>query len=136
MADFYYPLNKNEVLSRGWRWSDYQSEVKADKIIPGARLPDTIKAVPDDVLNWAIACEATGKPFKITPQELKFYRDRNIPLPHFHPDERYRCRMALRNSRQLWDRTCDKCGVAFRTTYAPDQPEKIFCETCYLKEVY
>ncbi|MFH0820556.1 MAG: zinc-ribbon domain containing protein [Candidatus Peregrinibacteria bacterium] len=136
VANFYYPLAKNEVLSRGWKWSDYEHQVKADKTIPAARLPDTIKSVPDDVLDWAITCESTGKPFKVTSQELKFYRDRNIPLPHLHPDERYRRRMSLRNPRQLWDRECVKCGMAFQTTYATERSEKIYCENCYLREVY
>lgn len=136
VANFYYPLAKNDVLSRGWKWSDYEHQVKADKTIPAARLPDTIKSVPDDVLNWAITCEATGKPFKITSQELKFYRDRNIPLPHFHPDERYRKRMSLRNPRRLYDRTCSQCQKSLCSTYAPSCPETVVCDECYFKAVY
>lgn len=136
MAHFYYPLEKTVVLDRGWKWNDYLPEVKAEKTIPAARLPDTIKSVPDDVLDWAITCQATGRPFKIIAQELKFYRDREIPLPHFHPNERYRQRMGLRNPRQLWERSCARCSRPMQTTYAPSQPEKVYCENCYLKEVY
>ena len=28
------------------------------------------------------------------------------------------------------------CDLVIQTTYAPDRPEKIYCEECYLKEVY
>ena len=53
------------------------------------------------------------------PQELEFYRQNNIPVPHLHPDERHKQRMALRNPRKLYDRKCDKCSKDMKTTYAP-----------------
>ena len=68
--------------------------------------------------------------------ELAFYRKMQLPMPHFHPDERHDRRMALRNPRKLWDRTCEKCRAAIETTYSPERPEIVYCESCYLKEVY
>ena len=59
----------------------------------------------------------------------------NLPIPHLHPDERHKDRMALRNPRKLWKRTCDKCVKEIETSYAPDRPEKVYCEECYLKEL-
>jgi hypothetical protein len=53
-------------------------------------LPDDIAKIPDDILNWAIECEVTGKPFRIIKQELDFYRKRGLPIPRKHPDQRYR----------------------------------------------
>jgi len=44
--------------------------------------------------------------------------------------------MMLRNERKLWERKCDKCQKGIETTYSPEQPEKIYCEACYLEEVY
>jgi len=52
--------------------------------------------VQDDILKTAITCETSGKPFRITPQELVFYRKHNIPLPRKHPDIRHSERMELR----------------------------------------
>ncbi|MBU1935146.1 hypothetical protein KKF04_03755, partial [Patescibacteria group bacterium] len=137
MAQDFYPLNKEEVLKKGWQWRDEVDEMpKATKNIPASRLPDRTDDIPDDVLNWAIKCEATDRPYKIIAQELKYYRENNLPVPHLHPDERYRYRMELRNPRTIYDRKCGKCGTPIKTTYSSDCPEKVYCEKCYLKEVY
>ncbi len=136
VAQDYFPLIKEDVTSKGWVWSDYEQEVKADKRIPGSRLPDNIKDVPDDILNWAIECEVTEKPFKIVEQELKFYRKYNLPVPQLHPDQRHLDRMLLRNPMKLYDRKCMKCQSDIRTTYAPNREEKVYCEECYLETVY
>lgn len=136
-AQQYFPLSKEEVLKRGWRWRDATDETpKTDRIVPAAELPDAIDEVPDDILNWAIECEGIKRPFKIVKQELDFYRTMKLPIPHLHPDERHRRRMALRNPRKLWDRECMKCGKAMVTSYAPARSEIVYCEECYLKEVY
>lgn len=133
----YFPMTKDEVLARGWKWRDQTDEMpKVEKIIPAAQLPDSIDDVPDDILNWAIECEATKRPFKIIKQELAFYRQMRLSVPHFHPDERHRKRMALRNPRKLWDRECAKCRKLIMTSYSPERPEIVYCEECYLKEVY
>jgi len=136
-ASLYYPLAKEEAQKCGARWSDYEPPPpKVEKVIPADRLPDNIDDIPDDVLNWAIKCEETDRPFKIVKQELEFYRKMKLPIPHLHPDERHKRRMALRNPRKLWARTCDKCKKEIQTTYSPERPEKVFCEECYLAEVY
>ncbi len=137
VAQEYFPLTKEEVLARGWKWREQTDEMpKVEKIIPAAQLPDSINDIPDDILNWAIECEATKRPFKIIKQELEFYRQMRLPVPHFHPDERHRRRMALRNPRKLWKRECMKCGKAIETSYAPERPEIVYCESCYLAAVY
>ncbi len=137
IAQEYFPLTKEEVLSKGWKWKDEDEiPLKVSKIIPAKKLPDNISEIPDDILAWAIQCENTQKPFKIIPQELKFYRENNIPIPHLHPDERHKERMKLRNHRKLYDRKCNKCEKHIQTTYSPDRLEMVYCEECYLQTVY
>lgn len=137
IAQEYFPLTKESAMKRGWRWRDETEETpKTGKTIPGQKLPEDIAGVPDDILNWPIVCEATGRPFQIVKQELDFYRKMQIPAPHLHPDERHRMRMACRNPYKLWNRTCMKCQKPIETTYSPERPEIVYCEECYLKEVY
>jgi CxxC-x17-CxxC domain-containing protein len=137
VAQEYFPLTREDVLSRGWHWRDEVDELpKVEKIIPAERLPDSIDDIPDDILNWAIKCELTARPFRIIKQELAFYRKMRLPVPRLHPDERHRRRMAFTNHRKLWSRKCAKCGKEIQTTYSPDRPEIVYCEECYLKEVY
>ncbi|OGJ50378.1 hypothetical protein A2335_02890, partial [Candidatus Peregrinibacteria bacterium RIFOXYB2_FULL_32_7] len=143
VAQEYFPLTKSAVgnadlhsLQR-FNWSDFEQEFpKVEKIIPGSLLPTIIKEIPDDVLNWAIECEVTKKPFKIIKPELEFYRKMNLPIPRRHPDQRHKDRMALRNPRKLWKRNCMKCNAEIQTTYSPDRSEIVYCEKCYLGSIY
>jgi hypothetical protein len=128
-------LSRDEVLSRGWLWKD-EEENERRYMGPAREIPDDISDAADDATQHVLMCEATGKPFKIIPQELKFYRERGIPLPRVGPDERHRRRLALRNPRKLWNRHCAKCQASIQTTYAPDRPEIVYCEACYLSTVY
>lgn len=136
-AQLHYPLTKAEVEQRGWKWDGYEPPFPTvQKTIPASALPDTIADTPDDVLQWAILCEKTGRPFKLQPLELKLLRQMSIPIPRRCPDQRHLDRFALRNPRRLWNRTCAKCQKPMATSYAPERPEIVYCENCYLKEVY
>ena len=137
VANEYYSLSKKLALEKWFIWSDYEVPFpKVEKVIPANKLPVSIADIPDDILNWAIECEATKKPFRVIAQELEFYRKHNLPVPKRHPDQRHLDRMALRNPRKLFERNCDKCGIEMKTTYSPERPEKVYCEACYNKEIY
>ena len=100
-----------------FNWSDYEAPFpKVEKIIPASKLPDSIESIPDDILNWAIECEVTKKPFRIIKQELEFYRKHHLPIPRRHPDQRHLDRMKMRNPRKLFERLCDcpKCEENWR----------------------
>ncbi len=133
----YFPGTKGDLVVRGWKWSEHETlSPQVAKIIEAMQLPDSIEEIPDDITEWAIRCRVTGKPFRIIRKELEFYRRMQLPIPRLHPDERHRKRLAMRNPRHLWDRSCAKCGNAIQTTYSPERPEVVYCEECYLKEVY
>ncbi|MDD3302358.1 MAG: hypothetical protein PHN31_02300 [Candidatus Gracilibacteria bacterium] len=88
------PLTKQEAIALGFNWSDYEAPFpKVDKIIPANKLPEDIKEIPDDILNRAVECEITKKPFRIIKPELEFYRKHNLPIPKRHPDQRYKDRL-------------------------------------------
>jgi hypothetical protein len=90
--------DKNLSLQEFWyHRSDYQAPSPvSDKVIQWKDLPTTITEVQDDILQYAIACEVTGKLFRLQPQELAFYHKHNIPLPRKHPDQRHLERLQLR----------------------------------------
>jgi hypothetical protein len=81
----------------GYRWSSYESpKPVSDNVVQWNTLPDTISDVDDMILQYTIACEVTGKLFRIQSQELAFYRKHGIPLPRKHPDQRHLERLTLR----------------------------------------
>ncbi|PID70080.1 hypothetical protein CSB37_03660 [bacterium DOLZORAL124_38_8] len=132
-AQVYFPLTQEEAEKRGYRWRDDQQSVQYTG--PKYEISEDIADVPDEVVNQVLECERSGKFYRIQKRELDFYRKMNLPIPRLHPDERHKDRMALRNPRKLWQRTCADCGCKIQTTFAPDRPEKILCEACYLKVV-
>lgn len=136
-ANEFCPLEKAEAVSQGFNWKEIDEVMpEVEKIIDGKDMPDTIAEVSDEIVNWAVRCAQTGRPFKMIPQELKFYREHNIPAPKLHPEERYKQRRVLLNPRRLYDRQCAKCAKAIKTSYSESQPEIVYCEECYLTEVY
>lgn len=133
MAQEYYPLTKEEALERGFKWRDPDPKEYATQTHV---TPEDISEVNDEILNKILACNKCGKNFKLVPQELKLYRQKGFPLPRKCCDCRHLDRLALKNPRQLWDRKCAKCNAEIKTSYAPERPEKVYCEKCYLEEVY
>lgn len=134
VASEYFPLTKDEAIARGYKWKDEDES----SLYQGSELtlPDSITDTPDSVCDAILRSESSGKLYKIIPQELKFYKKFGIALPRQTPLERHRERMALRNPRVIYDRSCNQCGNTMKTSYAPDRPEPVYCEACYLKEVY
>jgi hypothetical protein len=131
------------------RWSDYEPPFpKVEKTIPASKLPERIEDVPDDVLNWAIECEVTKKPFRIISQELEFYRKHRLPIPTKAiptsatwtawpcaiPESSSSGRATVRTARKT-TRLPTANPPKFLTAYSPERPEKIYCEKCYAKEV-
>ena len=130
LAMDYFPLSKKEVLANGWEWFE-DIEKKDQYMGPHIDIPDSIDDVSDDICGKILTCEESGKQYKVIPQELEFHKQLHVPLPRMSFFNRYRKHLAMRNKRALLDRSCDKCGIAIRSSYTADRPEKIYCEPCY-----
>jgi hypothetical protein len=132
-AQDHFPLTKEDVLARGLQWrDDDKKEYRAQTY----EIPDRLADVPDSILQEVLACEECGKNYKITKQELRVHKLIGLPIPRSCFNCRHMKRVKGRTPHYLWDRKCDKCGVDVRTAYGPDRPEIIYCEDCYLNEVY
>lgn len=134
IAQEFFPLTKNQAEAGHFVWRD--DDESSNYLGPSVEVPMSISSVSDDIMKQILHCEVTGRPYKIIPQELKFYREMGIPVPRKCPDQRHSERMALRNPRKLWKRQCAKCKKSIETTYAPERPETVYCESCYLSSVY
>ncbi|MDA1209080.1 MAG: hypothetical protein O2904_03565 [bacterium] len=135
LAQDYYPMTRDDVLANGWKWTD-GLEKEHQAVGTPIAVPDSIGEVGDNITEQKLTCETSGKQYKIIPQEIAFYKQLNLPIPRKCFMQRHKERQELRNKRKLYDRSCDRCGVDITTTYEPERPEKIYCETCYLQDVY
>lgn len=134
VANEYFPLSKEQVLERGWSWIDDDSE----KLYKGPvyEIADNVQDVDKDICKEILKCEATGKPYKIIPQELSYCKLFGVPVPRVSHRERHRRRMNLRNGWELWPRDCYKCKKNIYSTYKPGRPEPVYCGECYKEEIY
>jgi hypothetical protein len=138
LAQDYFPLTKKEAekLEANWQNEDFSPKYAGSYYKPKAISSYNQKEIKE-VLSGVIKCIKTGKPFKIQSKELAFYIKNNIQIPEKHPYQRYIEKFRLINPPKLWHRKCmnRNCTNEFETTYAPDRPEKVYCEKCYQQSV-
>ncbi|MFA5829392.1 MAG: hypothetical protein WC843_02765 [Candidatus Gracilibacteria bacterium] len=134
LAQDYFPLVPEQAKKIGanWKNEDLSGKYQGSKVIISKNIQET----PNEITKQILVCDKCSKNYKIIPQELQLYRKINVPVPNICHECRHLERMEARNPRKLWERNCAKCGVAITTSYAPNRPEIVYCESCYLKEVY
>ena len=162
-ANKFYPLTKEQTLKQGYNWRD-QIEREYNISIKSNDLPDNIDDVSDKILDEVIECEHNGQNcnqqctevFKILPNELQFYRQINLALPHLCPNCRYYERLKKINPPKLWHRKCMCNGIEsdnkkykntikhfhgnkpcineFETAISKNRKEIVYCEKCYQAE--
>lgn len=163
LAQEYFPLSSESARASGFLWRE--SEKREYKItMKAADIPDHINDIEDSILGEVIECmhqekcnEGCTKAFRIIPQELKFLRREELPLPRLCSNCRHYERARARNPHLLWRRGCqcqgnqssngayknfashyhgaDFCPSEFETTFSPERTEIIYCESCYNSEI-
>ena len=162
LAIEYFPLTKQNAIDMAFVWRDlkdknYSCTIKAED------LPDDIKEVEDNIVNEIISCSCNGEcehqcttAFKITPEELQFYRKMELPLPRFCSKCRSGERLKQRTKLETIKRICQcggeksenglyknnsshshgssHCVEEFETNYT-DASDLLYCEKCYQQEV-
>jgi hypothetical protein len=148
MANEYYPLSREDGIRLGYSWQDNNYDVEFDGS-PYQIKPIEVYAKSEsqrnELLNGVLKCEKSGRPYKIMPKELLFYIKNNLPIPKIHYMVRMKDRLSRINLFDLYHRQCmcegeckqheNRCQNEFETTYSPDQPERVYCESCYQKNV-
>ena len=81
-------------------------------------------------------CKTCKKDFEIRKKDLIFYDQIKVPSPNHCPDCRMQRRLAFRNERTLYHRTCDLCKKDGISLYPNGTLFPVYCEKCYQQEVY
>jgi hypothetical protein len=154
-AQEFFPIGHKDAEKLGYKWENIADKNYIPTLL-SENLPDSIEKVSESVLNEIIECDEwkkneskiwnCTKAFRITENELVFYKKYNLPLPRKFPNCRHHFRTQGRNPPKLWHRQCmcdkenhnhkGKCIVEFETSYAPERPEIVYCEKCYQQEIY
>jgi len=134
LAQNYYPLTKDLAKKQGLSWK----EPKETKIIKQTMIVDqNIEKVGKEILDAILVCKDCGKNYKILPQEYRLYKMMKISIPKSCPSCRYNNRINQFKIGKLYDRSCMNkgCSNKFKTAISADQPETVYCEKCYQKEI-
>ena len=94
-AHDFFPIKKEEAQEKGYQWKE--KEKTSYKItIDSKDLLDDIVETTDDVLKEIIGCPNNGSQdfqcsnaYRIMPNELQFYKKKNLPLPSYCPNCRH-----------------------------------------------
>ena len=95
----YFPLTKEEAIQKGYRWEDDIPRTKGQE------------AIKNDVLK----CNTCGYNYKLTSQEITFYKRIGVGIPIDCFYCRHERRMKSRNVRILWPGVCAKCKKSSRS---------------------
>lgn len=133
-----FPLTQQEAISLWYKrqTNNYDPEIPAwAQTLTRDQIPTQTKDVSDNILDKIIICEISHRPFRITQQELQFYKKHNIAIPRKHPDVRHEQRNTLKPYRELFLRNCDKCSTQILSVYPEAHTGKVYCDDCYQKEM-
>jgi hypothetical protein len=152
----YYPTTREKAEKEGYPW--YESKEKEFSITKeSVALSDDLSGVDDSILKEVLGCAVCKKAYRIIDREYAFLKRFNIALPRLCVRCRYKKRLSVRNPLKWQRRKCqcagtkddkqiymntgdhfhkkDHCPNTFETSYAPDCPEIVYCESCYQSEV-
>jgi len=162
VAQKYFPLTKHETLEKEYVWRDDQ-ERNYTVTLKNQDIPDIILEISDSILQEVIECAHAGEckeqcttAFRLTKEELEFYRSLGLPIPKLCHNCRHYKVLNERHSIHYYQRSCDcqngsgknayknlsdhahgslACQNKFTTTYPPDALEIVYCEACYQQEI-
>lgn len=148
----FFQLKEDGVTKKGLTWV-VGSKRDHSPTSSLETLPEEIALVPESITQEILPCahesncnQICTHSFKITQEELAFYKRFKISLPTLCPNCRYFERQTKRTLPwKLWKRKCmcdldshdhcDNCPNEFETSYSPEKPERVYCGSCYQKEV-
>ena len=138
IASVSFPLSDVEIVKLGgYLAKEPESNAGEEvKTLSGDKIPQTIDEASDDVVNCAIICEKTGRPFRIIASELEFYRKMKLPIPSVHPVIRMNEKAGIVRIGRKHLATCANCKKSIYSVYNPKDNYTLYCTECFQKEVY
>lgn len=134
----FFPITKEQALSRGYNWQDRKTGTYGKETIKKGEIPNTSDKIENDMLKEIFICEECDKNYRLIDPEITFYKKMGLPIPHKDFECRHKDRMKKRNEMKLYTRSCmkEECKNVFQTTYSPGRKDIVYCEECYKKEVF
>jgi hypothetical protein len=81
IAQSNYPLTQHEAVAKGFTWFERVQFTTGRETLSFEKIPNSIFDVTDKITEEVLSCTKTGRNYKITKDELNFYRKMGIPIP-------------------------------------------------------
>ncbi len=130
------PLMKEEAMAQGFRWEDDIQMTQGKETLLPENIPDNIKDVSGSITKEILKCIDCNRNYKITEQELLFYKKIVLPIPRKCFYCRHKDRVVRRGSFKFFIRKCDNCGKETHTNVTKEIAPIMYCKKCYQQEVY
>lgn len=127
VAQDIFPLTKEQAFSHSYNWTEeeiYSGEPNTP--------PDNINRAGDEILAKQYNCAESGKAYRIIKEELKFYRNSNLPLPALAPEARNKIRIDSRGGCRLYPDECSACKKSIQSRFSKAEGLKLLCDDCYV----
>jgi hypothetical protein len=134
LANLSHTMSKEEVEKKGAWWYESPASDFGGKVINVESIKK-ISEITDEMLQGAFVGAKDNRPFRVTPEELRFYRGHNLLLPDAHPETRIKNRFVWLNYMNLDDVVCKKCGVNFLSSLPKNFQQNLLCPECYNAEM-
>ncbi len=154
-GDDLMPMTQEYAQSHAYSW-DHFEETSHAPTLSASDIPNLSEASED--ITKEIIQDQQGHSYRIIHQELQLLQKMGVALPNECPVCRFKKRVAQRNPMKLWERSCQcqgigsgnhaytnkeththgdaPCANVFKTSFAPDRPEIVYCKQCFEKELY
>ncbi len=135
LASCYVSLEKEEAQRYHFPWRD-ETEGEIEVTATPLFIPDSLRDFDEQLRASALNCIRSGRAYRITKQELEFYRRMDLPVPRLHPDERIKDRRSLLRPKVMTDGVCGKTGVNIRTTMPVGKSRLVYANEAYVAALY
>jgi hypothetical protein len=113
LAQRYFPLSEGDCKIKGLRY-ELLSDSSVANALEGLQLTD---GLPQSDETLTVCSTESKRHFRITKQELQWYRKFNVPLPRTTYFERMEARAKLLGPVRLLERRCEKSGILIKTVH-------------------
>ncbi|MES3032045.1 MAG: hypothetical protein V4699_02255 [Patescibacteria group bacterium] len=141
-ANEFFPLTPEKAVENGFIW--YKRLERTYKpTITSENIPDNFSEIPPSITSEILECinskvglDDCTTAFRVTENEVGFYKRFNLPLPDKCPNCRHRARLQFRTVPRFHTAICanEGCGKEILTAYADETPN-LYCKECYLQAV-
>lgn len=136
-ANDYYSLSAEEALAQGYPWQHDTTKTTGKETLAPEDIPNNINNIDESILKQILRCTTCDRNYRVVKAELELLKSFPLPISRECPQCRMTERRLMRRPFELYHRACMRpgCTNEFETSYAPERPETVYCESCYQNEV-